>query len=50
MCVCVNGILKNTVEKCHNLIVSYEHMQSKNNCRNNEVTIEKLRWEIALLN
>lgn len=50
MCVCVNDILKNTIEKCHNLIVSDEHMQNKNNCRNNEVTMEKLCWEIALLN
>lgn len=50
VCVCVNDILKNTIEKCHNLIVSDEHMQNKNNCRNNEVTMEKLGWEIALLN
>lgn len=48
--MCVNDTLKNTIEKRHNLIVSDEHMQSKNNCRNNEVTMEKLGWEIALLN
>lgn len=48
--VCVNDILINTIGKCHNVIVSDEHMQSKNNCRNNEVTMEKLGWEIALSN
>lgn len=50
MCVCVNDILKNAIEKSHSLIISDEHMLSKNNCRNNEVTMEKLGWEIALLN
>lgn len=50
VCVRVNDILKNTIEKCHSLIISDEHMQSKNNCRNNEVTMVKLGWEIVLLN